>query len=270
MNTSASRIVPVSSARSISSPDALEPVPRITEIDRTLGAQPPLRLVDLHGVRSENPTPVAGSPRCPWPRQRRRPAALRWSPPPTPRSAPCRPRDWAWATPADDRPAAGYQEPGHYVPTPAKHGQCCRHSPVAPHQCGVSQIRLRICGSFWPSAAYVTPGLTPGSSSRGARHQGGDRRSPLQVIAPCRQPKCPRIFISVFVRHHISAKPWTSGTGLFRQFKGLGADRPHEVEGARHQDRIVLPLSVCRQAGEGRDRIIHHCCRHPLGQRRRQ
>ena len=31
---------------------------------------------------------------------------------------------------------------------------------------------------------------------------GGDRRSPLQVIAPCRQPKCPRIFITVFVRHH--------------------------------------------------------------------
>ena len=47
-------------------------------------------------------------------------------------------------------------------------------------------------------------GLDRGSSSRGARHQGGDRRSPLQVIAPCRQPKCPRIFISVFVRHHAS------------------------------------------------------------------
>ena len=41
-------------------------------------------------------------------------------------------------------------------------------------------------------------GLDPGSSSRGPRHQGGDRRSPLQVIAPCRQPKCPRIFITVF------------------------------------------------------------------------
>ena len=43
------------------------------------------------------------------------------------------------------------------------------------------------------------------SSSRGARHTGGfDRRSPLQVIAPCRRPKCPRIFATVFVRHHTS------------------------------------------------------------------
>ena len=41
---------------------------------------------------------------------------------------------------------------------------------------------------------------------------GGDRHSPLQVIAPCRQPKCPRIFITVFVRHHTTANgrsdPW--------------------------------------------------------------
>ena len=52
-------------------------------------------------------------------------------------------------------------------------------------------------------------GLDPGSSSRGARHQGGDRRSPLLVLSvaqrsrrtPCRQPKYPRIFISVFAGH---------------------------------------------------------------------
>ena len=40
----------------------------------------------------------------------------------------------------------------------------------------------RICGSFWPSAALFFLAWYP----------WGDRRSPLQVIAPCRQPKCPR------------------------------------------------------------------------------
>ena len=44
-------------------------------------------------------------------------------------------------------------------------------------QCGVSQIRLRICGSFWPSAALLfLAWCTP----------WGDRRSPLLVIAPFR------------------------------------------------------------------------------------
>ena len=49
---------------------------------------------------------------------------------------------------------------------------------------------------LWPSAALLfLAWCTP---------LGGDRRSPLQVIAPCRRPKCPRSFISVFVRHHTS------------------------------------------------------------------
>ena len=48
--------------------------------------------------------------------------------------------------------------------------------------------------SFWPSAALLFLAWCPPLR--------GDRRSPLQVIAPCRQPKCPRSFITVFVRHH--------------------------------------------------------------------
>ena len=49
----------------------------------------------------------------------------------------------------------------------------------------------------------TSPGLDPGSSSRGTRHWG-DRGSPLRVIAPCRRQKSPRIFINVFAKRNTS------------------------------------------------------------------
>ena len=99
-------------------------------------------------------------------------------------------------------------------------------------------------------------GLDPGSSSRGARHQGGDRRSPLQVIAPCRQPKCPRIFITVFVRHHTSVV----SRKFLQQFACLFCRRRRcsSSRGARHTGGFeTRPYKSSRLADNKKSRATY-------------
>ena len=92
------------------------------------------------------------------------------------------------------------------------------------------------------------------SSSRGARHQGGDRRSPLQVIAPCRRPKCPRIFVTVFVRHHIRR------LYLWADFNNLGYIE-HGLNTDRKKDQVLFQENAPRTEGPAMLRENRPCTR---------
>ena len=84
---------------------------------------------------------------------------------------------------------------------------------LAPRSCWTERMSHRYTPSILPLVWCLTNTLTNlrvllavgcVALPRVVHGHGGDRRSPLQVIAPCRQPKCPRSFITVFVRHHTS------------------------------------------------------------------
>ena len=153
---------------------------------------------------------------------------------------------------------------GHDVPI-ACHHRLLRMRSMRTHPCSSCQYDYPPRDTSVVSHKYAYESAGPFgrrlrcSSSRGVGHWGGDRRSPLQVIAPCRQPKCPRIFITVFVRHHTSGDR-CSGANSTSSISRKPTGRPHSptrghpVRLTTGEHWMTLMARVHRDVGDPRHR----------------